>query len=44
MLAIAAPGLAVLGVPAGLVTKVRIEVVRDVDEAAAPEPGETPQA
>jgi hypothetical protein len=32
VVALAAPGLAVLGVLAGLVTRVRIEVVRDVEE------------
>jgi hypothetical protein len=36
VVALAAPGLAVLGVLAGLVTKVRIEVVRDAEEHAAP--------
>jgi hypothetical protein len=39
---LAAPGLAVLGVLAALVTRVRIEVVREVDEAADPKPEETP--
>jgi hypothetical protein len=39
---LAAPGLAVLGVLAALVTRVRIEVVRDVDEAADPIPEEAP--
>jgi hypothetical protein len=39
VVAIAAPGLAVLGVLAGLVAKVRIEIVREVEEdAAAPAP------
>lgn len=39
---LAAPGLAVLGVLAGLVTRVRIEVVCDVDEADDPKSEETP--
>jgi hypothetical protein len=42
VVALAAPGLAVLGVLAGLVTRVRIEVVRDVDEADEPKSEETP--
>lgn len=33
VVALAAPGLAVLGVLAGLVAKIRIEVVRKVDDA-----------
>jgi hypothetical protein len=43
VVALAAPGLAVLGVLAGLVAKVRIEVVREVDDTPASTPQEPPQ-